>query len=126
MSKKLKPGQPGTKRLVRQYGEQLLCVRYRYDAVRHKRFKTVELIIEEEEWFPPSLRTRPEQMVVVRVNNTDLALKKKLLAKRGVWNSGAKVWALQYAKVQELGLKDKIVEMKVSNSGKVDVSTIGK
>lgn len=29
--KKLKPGQDGTKSLVRQYGEQLICVRYRYD-----------------------------------------------------------------------------------------------
>lgn len=30
----LKPGQKGTKRLVEQYGDALLCVRYRYDEVR--------------------------------------------------------------------------------------------
>jgi hypothetical protein len=30
----LKPGQKGTKRLVEQYGESLLRVRYRYDETR--------------------------------------------------------------------------------------------
>jgi hypothetical protein len=43
----LTPGQKGTKKLLRQYGSQLVCVRYRYGAERHLRFKTVELIIEQ-------------------------------------------------------------------------------
>jgi hypothetical protein len=29
---RLKPGQKGTKRLLAQYGDRLICVRYRYDA----------------------------------------------------------------------------------------------
>ena len=48
MLQNLKPGQPGTKRLLAQYGEQLLCARYRYAAVQRKRFKMVELMIEEK------------------------------------------------------------------------------
>jgi hypothetical protein len=28
----LKPGQKGTKQLLAQYGDRLVCVRYRYDA----------------------------------------------------------------------------------------------
>jgi hypothetical protein len=28
----LQPDQKGTKKLLAQYGEQLVCVRYRYDA----------------------------------------------------------------------------------------------
>ncbi len=36
----LKPGQKGTKQLVTQYGDRLVCVRYRYDAQRKKRLKT--------------------------------------------------------------------------------------
>jgi hypothetical protein len=34
----LKPGQKGTKPLLAQYGDRLICVRYRYDAQRKKRF----------------------------------------------------------------------------------------
>ena len=43
----LKPGQKGTKKLVDEYGENLICVRYRYDEKRKIRLKTVELIVEE-------------------------------------------------------------------------------
>ncbi|MEW6208252.1 MAG: GIY-YIG nuclease family protein [Acidobacteriota bacterium] len=48
----LKPGKGGTKRLLAQYGERLVCVRYRYDEKREKRFKTVEIIVEESDWDP--------------------------------------------------------------------------
>ncbi len=48
----LKPGQRGTLKLSAQYGEQLLYVRYRYDPLRKKRLKTVELIVEETDWEP--------------------------------------------------------------------------
>ena len=41
----LQPGQPGTKKYVRQYGESLVCVKYRYDPATKKRYKTVELIV---------------------------------------------------------------------------------
>ncbi len=45
-----KPGQSGTKKLLARYGNRLICVRYRYDEERKKRYKTVELIIEEVDW----------------------------------------------------------------------------
>ncbi len=48
----LKPGQKGTKKLVVKYGDQLVAVRYRYDVARQRRYKTVELIVEESPWLP--------------------------------------------------------------------------
>jgi len=47
----IKPGQNGTKRYTRQYGDQLVCVRYRYDKSRKKRLTTVELIVDEQDWI---------------------------------------------------------------------------
>lgn len=56
----LSPGQKGTKQLTEKYGDQLVCVRYRYDTVKQKRYKTVELIIDEQEWVPdPSFPIYP-------------------------------------------------------------------
>jgi hypothetical protein len=55
----LKPGQKGTKQLLAQYGDRLICVRYRYDAQRKKRFKTVELLVAERDWKSPSPRFAP-------------------------------------------------------------------
>jgi hypothetical protein len=43
----LAPGQNGTKKLARRFGERLICVRYRYDEVTKRRFKTVELVVDE-------------------------------------------------------------------------------
>ena len=40
----LRPGMPGTKRLLARHGERLVCVRYLYDDARNRRLKTVELL----------------------------------------------------------------------------------
>jgi len=42
----LRPGQAGTKKLARRYGERLVCVRYRYDEKTERRLKTVDLVVE--------------------------------------------------------------------------------
>src|SRR5262245_6475037 len=66
----LKPGRPGTKTLLAEYGDRLLCVRYRYDDTRAVRYKTVEVIVEEAPWSPThpfaptdvvELRIRPDE-----------------------------------------------------------------
>jgi hypothetical protein len=64
---RLKPGQKGTNRLLAQYGDRLICVRYRYDAQRKKRFKTVELLVAERDWEPPRRPFAPDQIVGMRV-----------------------------------------------------------
>jgi hypothetical protein len=65
----LRPGSKGTRKLLVQYGRRLVCVRYRYDPRRQRRFKTADLIVEESHWEPKSprpgtsasLRTRDEE-----------------------------------------------------------------
>ena len=70
----LKPGKKGTKQLLAQYGDRLVCVRYHYDAQRKKRFKAVELIVAEREWEPPPPRFAADAVVGVRVGFTEVAL----------------------------------------------------
>ena len=48
----LKPGRPGTHDLLAEYGDRLLCVRYRYDAEQQLRYKTAEVIVDEAPWTP--------------------------------------------------------------------------
>ncbi len=56
---KLKSGQPGTRKLVEQYGDRLVCVRYRYDALKRRRYTTAEIIVDESDWDPmPSATAR--------------------------------------------------------------------
>src|SRR3989337_4595328 len=55
------PGQRGTRKQVAAYGDRLICIRYRYDAEKKKRYKTAELIIEETAWTPPPPRSARAQ-----------------------------------------------------------------
>ena len=56
-----RPGERGTQKLVAQYGEQVVCIRYRYDPAKSKRYKTVELIVAEQGWHPPAPHPQEER-----------------------------------------------------------------
>jgi len=112
----LKPGQKGTKQLLTQYGDRLVCVRYRYDAQRKKRFKTVELIVAEREWEPPPPRCAADTIVGVRVGFAEVERREQVKQAVGKWNRSRKVWELRYEQVAALKLEARIVEEKASNS----------
>lgn len=50
--KTLKPGDPGTEKLVRRFGERLISVRYRGNPSRRVRSTTVEIVVDEGFWMP--------------------------------------------------------------------------
>ena len=45
-------GAEDTKQLLAQYGDRLICVRYRDDAQRKKPLKTVEFVVAAPDWEP--------------------------------------------------------------------------
>ncbi len=113
----LKPGQKGTKQLLAQYGDRLVCVRYRYDTQRKKRFKTVELIIAERDWEPPASRFTADTMVGVRIGFAEVDMRERVKKAGGKWNRSHKVWELRYDQVVALKLEARIVEEeKASNT----------
>jgi hypothetical protein len=107
---RLKPGQKGTKELLEQYGDRLVCVRYRYDAQRKTRFKTVELIVAQRDWNPPAPRFADDALVAVRVGFAEMELRQRLKQAGGTWNPNRKAWELRYAHVVALKLQARIVE----------------
>jgi hypothetical protein len=107
-SKKLKPGQPGTKRLLAPYGERLVCVRYRDDPRRQRRYKTVELIIEEEAWSEPRCVISPHEVVGVQVGPSEVALQRRIRQAGGRWNPARRLWELRYDRAIALKLESQI------------------
>ncbi|MGE0826700.1 MAG: hypothetical protein AB7G75_25920 [Candidatus Binatia bacterium] len=105
----LQPGQRGTKKLVTQYGTYLVCVRYRYDAQQHKRFKTVELIVDESPWVPPTAPTVSASPVYIRVAVAEVTLRQQIKQAGGQWDSQRRLWVLPYAQVVALGLEQRVV-----------------
>lgn len=92
----LKPGQKGTKRLVEQYGDALICVRYRYDAKAHKQYKTVEIIVSESEWTPPPAKYPDGTMVPLKIGINEIALQNQVRSVGGRWDKEKQVWLVPY------------------------------
>jgi len=104
---KLKPGARGTKKLVPRYGDKLVCVRYRYDKARGKRYKTVELIVDEVPW---SARPKPGPDVFVNIGWDEKKLKNRIKEAGGDWYSHRKLWKLPFEKAKKMGLISRIVK----------------
>ena len=107
----LRPGQNGTKKLQLKYGGQLVAVRYRYDADRRLRFKTVELIVEQLPWIPPIPTGRdPDAWVLVRIGYDEADLRLTVREAGGRWDPERKLWRLRLGTAYEVGLDKRIVE----------------
>ncbi|HEX7706320.1 MAG TPA: hypothetical protein VF701_07680 [Thermoanaerobaculia bacterium] len=81
----LAPGANGTKELVARYGDRLVCVRYRYDAARRLRIKTVELIEEEA----PLIEAGGVYLVKIRYEET--ALREQIRQAGARWDPARKL-----------------------------------
>ena len=93
-----------------------MCVRYRYDTQRKKRFKTVEIMVAERDGEPPAPRLTADTMVGVRVGFAEVELREQVKQAGGKWNRRRKVWELSYEHVVALKLEARMVEEKASNS----------
>ena len=120
----LKPGQNGTKRLVEQYGEALLCVRYRYDANRGVRLKTIELVVEEKPWQPP-FRFKDDDIAPVVIGFNEIALRDKLRKLRATWDPHEKLWLVRFGLIRGTELETRIPEEFLNGSRKLKASYIG-
>ncbi len=109
----LHPDQDGAKQLRNQYGDRLICVRYRYDEVTKKRWKTVELIIEESNWEPFPCKPPKDALVALQVAAQEREVRRQVKAAGGKWNPREVVWELSYEQVVALGLTERIVTPRV-------------
>lgn len=110
----LRPGAPGTKRLTAEYGERLICVRYRYDAASRRRVKTIEIVIEEAHWEQGTKscsRTgqNREDLVHLRIGYQERDLQRRVRQAGGQWRPSRKVWEIARKQAIALGLANRIV-----------------
>jgi hypothetical protein len=108
----LAPGQNGTKKLLLEYGERLVRVRYRYDTERSVRLKTVELIVETKPWTPRERSTRrsPSELVGVSIAYHETQLRGRIKAAGGIWRPRQRLWEVDWQTVRDLELQDRVVD----------------
>jgi hypothetical protein len=106
--KTLVPGNPGTKKWIKQYGDNLICIRYKYDRNTKMKVKTVELEVERK---PCKIKTRIpwNKTVKVRIRYGEIHLWSLVKSVGGKWNAVEKVWEAPYGEIKMLGLTHRIV-----------------
>lgn len=114
-----KPGESGTEKLVAKYGDRLVAVRYRYSHEKRRRYKTVELIVAEDDWTPPLARDeimanpppprKHTPRVPLRIRYFEKDLQRKIKAIGGTWDPDRKLWYAPEDSARRAGLSDRIV-----------------
>ena len=112
---KLKPGQKGTKALTEKYGEDFVCVRYRYDETSRTRIKTVEIIVERKQLAPSAKSKKAETLVPVQIAYGDTKLGKMARVAGGTWDADVKLWFIKYGNIKGTELEKHIILDKHSN-----------
>ena len=104
--------QPGTKKLVERYGDNLICVRYRYDDQKKMMYKTIEIIIDNKPWQANDKEMPQNKIMDIRIGYNEVELRSRIKACGGKWVPERKVWQLPYKNVKELDLLERIVDDK--------------
>lgn len=116
------PGQPGTKKFMSQYGQNLVCIRYRYDATTHQKYTTVEVIVKADPVAPRPQRIPHNKIMSLRVKYGEIEVGKAIKAAGGRWNAERKVWELKYQQVVALKVTDRIVTEEDQTASRPDRS----
>jgi hypothetical protein len=107
--KTMRPGQSGTVRFVRDWGNRLVCVRYRFDASGGVRYTTVEIMTSEPRPWRPPKRPTPDALVYLKVDRNDWKAIRKLREARVWWDRERGLWRTRYDVADRLRLKSRIV-----------------
>ena len=133
-----KPGDRGTQSQAQTFGKHLICVRYRdrhgwreleqcrsncrYDSARKECYKTVELIVTEEDWQPPephpdddhSTQAAPKRYTArrlgIRIGFGEAELRQCIKAVGGLWDPAQRLWFVPEKEVRRLGLVQWVVK----------------
>jgi hypothetical protein len=105
VTKTLEPNQPGAVRLTQQYGDALLCVRYRQDPMGLTRYTTVELIVDRV-----PVATKSMRVVGVRIGLGEEAVRIRARNAGARWDRDARLWRMPLSIACALGLTERVVE----------------
>ena len=115
--KTLNPGMPGTKKYLAKYGQNLHCVRYRYDEEKQEQLTTIEYIVSRKP--QPKLKSEvqkklfphPNRHVLVKVEYHEEELRKTVRRNGGIWVKDKRMWKLPCHTAYDLGMGKRIQEI---------------
>ena len=124
--KTIKPGQNGSRRFLREYGEKLVNVRYRQDLLKQSAYTTIEIIVDQRELLPPNVRAGlptyyDNLWVAIKITFKETELRSKVKQRGAKWSLRHKVWIMQRRLAVELGIADRVIPNLASRVEDVDL-----
>lgn len=74
----------------------VICARSRYDAIKHRQYKTVEIVVSESEWAPPSAKHPDGARVPLNIGIKETTFREQVRAVGGRWDREEKLWFVPY------------------------------
>lgn len=102
----LRPGQRGTRKLLRIHGDRLVCVRYRYDDRTGRRIKTVELIVDEAPW---RRRIDDTRIVGIRIGEGETMLRLRAKGVGATYDARRRMWVMPYGDARRIEVAERAV-----------------
>jgi hypothetical protein len=102
--KTLAPSDRGAIELAREYGEALVCVRYRTDGRGKVRHTTVELLVASK-----PIRPRSTRQVHLRLEPFEHDLRRVVKAAGGEWDPARRLWRLPRRVANILNLRERMI-----------------
>lgn len=108
--KTMRPGEPGTRRHLRDWGDRLVCVRHRVDPAKGLRFTTVEIVASAKRPTQPRREPHPDALVYARVGRDEWELERRLrTTKSATYDPALNVWRMRYETAVRLRLKRRLL-----------------
>ena len=122
------PGKKGSIRFLKEWGDQLINVRYRKDIKNNQMLTTIEIVVDKRPI--PKLSTqnqgyiaqRNQQPVAIRINYQEEALRAQIKQAGAVWSKQLKLWITTRNNVIKLGLIERIIEGAAERCTDIDTS----
>lgn len=108
--KKLDAGQSGTLRYPRQFGEALVCVRYRHHPENGKRYTPVEIVVDERQTLPVAhaAPVQADTLIAIHIDYAETELRTRAKEAGARWDGGRKAWLMTFREAQRLGMVGRI------------------
>lgn len=100
VAKTIAPGSPGSLKLLRRYGNALLCVRYRDDPAHARRLITAELVIEVR----PIPNSHRSSLVYIPLKPTESEARQTACLMGAKWSQTKQAWAMSRKTAERLNL----------------------
>ena len=128
VTKTIKPGERGSQRFMREWGDRLVAVRYREDQENTRTYTTIEIIVDERARLAPDtgqthyLSQKRKSIVALRIEFQEQELRGRVKANGARWSQQLKLWLMPYEVVVSMGLRDRIVEGAAEKCLDIDTS----